>query len=120
MSQLSTKLSEAKHFLKTHEWLAIIAFVGWLITLVIITNASNQLSSHLGTPHQVTSGEIEVFIEGAVARPGTYRLKKGALLKEVLTLAKPTPDADLRRLKPESKLRDGRIIKVSSQKKKSR
>lgn len=119
MSQLSTKLSETKHFLKTHEWLAIIAFIGWLATLVIITNASNPLPNLLGTPHQVTSGEIEVFIEGAVAHPGKYRLKKGALLKEILILAQPTPDADLRRLKPESKLRDGRIIKVS-QKKKSR
>ena len=97
--------------LRVHEWLAIATFIG---VLTVIASFASCPSTHLSmdTPHYLGSTEIEVFVEGAVEYPGIYRVTPGTVLKDVLSLAQPTISADLRRLKPDSKLRNGRIIKV--------
>ena len=51
-------------------------------------------------------------IKGAITHSGIHELKRGARLKDLLALAVPASDADLKKLKVNSKLRDGQVIKV--------
>ena len=103
-----------KQKLPLHEWLAVLTIILALLLLIVVTTfqGSGTLPETTGEPHYLVAQEVEVTVEGAVENPGTYILKKGAQVKDVLELAKPVPQADLRKINPEVKLRDGRILKV--------
>jgi hypothetical protein len=109
--------SEAK--LHLHEWLAVATLIGFMGMLTFITLTTGSLNiSTTDAPHYVVDQEISVFFEGAVENPGRYQVKKGTLIKDLLSQVKPKPQADLRRIKGESKVRNGQVIKVPEQKKK--
>lgn len=97
-----------------HEWLAVLVIIlaMILLTVVALFNQNDSLPEHTGQPHFIAPQEIEITVEGAVENPGIHQLKKGARVKDALLAAKTLPEADISKLKLESKLRDGRVIKV--------
>lgn len=108
--------------LAVHEWAAVAAII--LLTLVLIAiilfSTRTVPASELGDPHYAADKEIEIVVEGAVEKPGVYRFTRGALVKDALALAIPTPEARLTRFKLEQKLHKGQVLKVPKKKEKGR
>lgn len=122
-TEMPQSLNDTPKRLPTHEWFAIVIIIGLLFTLTLITMFSNNNSDvALGIPHHVVDQEIVVFIEGAVEKPGPYQVRRGTLVQDVVELAKPLPDANLKALKLERKVRKNQVIKVklSSEKRRKR
>jgi hypothetical protein len=112
----------SEHSLKVHEWLVIILFIAGLsllgATAHFFHSSHNQHPTDL--PHYISDPTIEVFVKGDVEHPGTYRMKAGACVSEVLFLARPKASADLRRIRLESKLRNGRVLNIPAKKEKKK
>lgn len=101
-----------------HEWLAV--------SLVLATVSGftcfswNHYNESLPIPltdewqiQGVQQEKIEVDIEGAVTRPGTYLLDAGARLGILLDLAKPLPEADVHSLRRHQKLRNHQHVQIN-------
>lgn len=58
----------------------------------------------------------EVRVEGAVKQPGKVRVNAGSTLRDVMAQVEITSEADLKRLKLDTKVRHGQIIKVPAHK----
>lgn len=105
--------------LHVHEWLAVVIIAGFLflLTLVVIIRRDG---SHLFVEqsdtrlHHLKPQTVNLYIDGAVARPGSYEVKAGTLVKDVIALADPLPEADLRKIRPASKARNGQSFTVAS------
>lgn len=110
--------SAASSKLPVHEWMAAMALIILLAVLTAIVLFSNEkpLLKNTEEEHYVVSQEIEVKIEGAVQKTGSYRVKRGTLLGDVLKEAEPADDADLTRLKLDRPVRKGQVIKVRKRK----
>lgn len=111
-----TQEAATKPRLPVHEWLAVVLMIVILAALVLVVQLQRmqQEPAALGSPFYTTEQEIEIKIDGAVLHPGSYRFKRGALLKEALAQAEPSGDADLRRVSPEKRLRDGQVIHIKT------
>lgn len=96
------------------DWWAIGVLICLLSVLTVITSGKDHstLPKHLHAPHFLINEEIEVWIEGAVEHPGSYKLKKGARLEELLSLALLKSDADLAKVKRKSKMKNGQTITI--------
>ncbi len=57
-------------------------------------------------------GEIQVHVVGAVERPGVYRMARGSRVLDAVTLAGPTPQADIHALNLAAVLADGQRVAV--------
>jgi len=55
---------------------------------------------------------IQVYVSGAVEKPGVYKLSSSARLYEALEMAQSLPTADLRSINLAQKLEDGQAIVV--------
>lgn len=95
--------------LKVHEWLAVVLILS-IFSFLIINTAAQPARAVLPVPS--ASSEFEVFVRGAVAYPGIYRLPSPLLLGEILEIAGVEPDADLRRFNKNQKVQRSRQIKV--------
>lgn len=96
-----------------HEWIAAIGIIILIFSLALISHFhKDEVLAVSGPPHHLLNDDIEVLIEGAVKHPQHYTLKKGARVKEVLEMAQPLPEADLSKIKWETKIRDGQTIVV--------
>lgn len=102
-----------KSRLPTHEWLIIGLLVSSLLILALVawTGKKDRLPLVLA-PQEISLQDIQVTVQGAVARPGSYELKRGNKLKDLWERCEPLPDADLSQFKPNSLLRDGQVVKV--------
>ncbi len=99
-----------------HEWLIICLFIIILLMLGFITLVwKNDKMPQVAATHELSAQIIQVSVKGKVNKPGTYDFKKGALLKDLLELAQPLPEADLSRMKLDAKLRDGQQVAVPAQ-----
>ena len=104
---------DKQQHLPFHEWLAVVAILGLLIVFIGVSYFSRESTLPTkGSPYHLIPPTIEVTVRGAVERSETFVLPRSARMKDVLELALPTENADLRRLKPETKLRDGRVIVI--------
>lgn len=84
-----------------------------LIMLAFITLFKTHNHYPVATmTHELSRQTIHVTIKGAVSKAGEYELKKGLLVKDLLALAGPLPDADLSKLKLEARLRDHQLVKI--------
>lgn len=103
----------AKH-LPVHEWLAIASILLMLgtLTTIILLSGDPEIPSQLGTPQYTVAQEIEVFVKGAVENPRKLYLKRGAVLRDLLDQIVLLPEADLRRLNLDRKLRNGSVVKI--------
>lgn len=88
----------AKERIPLHEWIAVAFFTSILLFVAIVNCIVNRLENSPIIPKN-SCGERSVTLTGCVERPGTYRVEVGASLREVVAMAAPTPDADLRKLK---------------------
>lgn len=115
---MGTSFQEQKPHLPIHEWLAVAFLVGLLLSLTILSLffTEHTIPDQQGTLHHVVDQDIEVFVEGAVEKPGSYIVKRGTLVKDVVALAVPNGDANLQPLKLNNKLRKGQTVKVAKQK----
>lgn len=116
----SPQMSITTPQLYVHEWLAVVAIVGFLLllTLIVIFRGGN---SHLLIEksdeklHYLKPQTVNFYVDGAVAKPGSYQVKVGTLIKDVIAMAEPLPEADLRKIRPTSKVRNGQSCTVSAQ-----
>lgn len=100
--------------LPLHEWLIIsllIAIFFLLIGIAYIRESRSSLPS-TDAPQELIDSYIYVTIRGAVVKPGSYALKRGATLKQLVELTPTLPEADLKGLKWHRPLRDGQIIHI--------
>lgn len=120
MAQASKSDPELR--LPIHEWFAILLLIGLLFGLTLITLYSKNaiLNDDFGPAHHIVSQEIVVYVEGSVEKPGPYYVKRGTLVKEVIDLAKPLPEANLGKLKLDKKVRKNQVIKIKVNKKSSK
>lgn len=99
--------------LPPHEWLIICLLLSILGSIILIAYIREEPSlPPTDTPHELISSTLQVVIGGAVAKPGAYIMEKGDTIEDLLNLAGPLPEADLRHLRLKRKLRDGQKIKV--------
>lgn len=96
-----------------HEWVIVALLVAIFAVLTLVTTLKNHdVMPPTGAPHHLTAQEIEVEIKGAVAKPGFYTLKKGAIMQDLLNLAEPLPEADLKRIKGTSRLKNDQYVHI--------
>lgn len=100
--------------LRVPEWIAVVCFISVLatLTLITLTTETGTLPMTRDPPHYIVDPRIEVFVEGAVEKKGRLIVTRGMRVKEVLEQAKPLPEADLSKVKLESKVRRGQRIRV--------
>jgi len=96
-----------------HEWIAVLSISSILLLLVVI-NLFNVNTSSYGELIAQSINYVNVTLEGELLNPGTYQVKKGATVKEVLNLAKLTADADVSTVDKSLKLLSDQIIRVKS------
>jgi hypothetical protein len=106
--------SHDKPTLKIHEWLAVMLIIGLLAFLTAISWVNQKYPSTIetGAPHFIASQELDITVQGAVEHPGRHIVKKGTTVREALALVGVLPEADLRRLKLDAKVRRNQVIKV--------
>lgn len=102
-----------KPHLAIHEWFAVMAIIAFLAMLILVS-LWRQSYSHAneGQHHYLKANEVEIYIQGAVANPGSYKAPTGTLLQDIVKNAQPLGDADLRRIKPSTKARNGQIVNI--------
>jgi hypothetical protein len=103
--------------LKIHEWLAVITLIVILggLSIMAYVKKGNVGDKDRSMPAFLSrAGRIEVLIEGSVINSGTYYLPSGVAMKDVLMLAQPSPNADLRRFNLDAPIKKGRTINVPS------
>lgn len=100
--------------LNKHEWIVVFSLVLLMAAITFVTHRHwfAIQPKHYSEPHYVYDQKIQVRIEGAVELPGTYELGKGAKVEDLLFLAKPAVNADLKKIVLTRKVRDGQTIHV--------
>jgi hypothetical protein len=98
-----------------HEWLIVVLIVALMLTLTVVTWVweDSSLPATSGE-HILYSNKIKVSVLGAVEKPGSYTLKKGDTLRDLLLLAQPLPHADMSKLKSSARLKNKQEILVPS------
>ncbi|MBT3394021.1 MAG: hypothetical protein HN411_02780 [Waddliaceae bacterium] len=102
--------------LKVHEWAVVVIAIG----AILATGTYGYITSSYPTTQDDTKGTpfvtetITVTVEGAVQYPGTYTVKRGTLMKDAIAMAQPLDNADTRRVKNNSKVRNRQKIKVKT------
>lgn len=100
--------------LKVREWLAVAIFVVSITLLTLITHFKGQsevdFSYDQSFAPQVRA--IEVIVKGAVQFPGVYRLSNEMKVVEILALSEVSEEADMKKIRLESRLRKNRILSV--------
>lgn len=110
---MSSSTKENQPALHLHEWLA----VALLICLLLAVSTINfiQSRSTIEPPHnEITT--VEVTIQGAVKNPGTYHFTKGAKMQDLIEKAEPLPHANLKRIKKDAVLKDGKTVRIPQKK----
>jgi hypothetical protein len=99
------------------EWIAVAVILGCLALLTLFTILGRYESASeiaVGPGIYLKPQYMDVHIEGAVKKPGVYRVKAGALMKDVVAIAEPTQEADLKRFRERTKVSQGQNIVVPS------
>lgn len=96
-----------------HEWFVIVLFCTILLVLAGLAFGRQKTSgspSHASSDPPVTV--LEVKIQGAVEKPGIYRLPLDSSVQELVDQAKLLPQADLSQIKWRRKLQQGQTVRV--------
>lgn len=100
-----------------HEWIIIFLIIVLMLSLAVVTHLRDQDPlPETGHAFSLYSDTYKVTISGAVSKPDTYILKKGATLKVLLDLAEPLPNADLSKVNLKRKLKDEETFYIPSKK----
>ncbi len=95
------------------EWALIALFGGAMLGIGIASLPPQNVSLS-----DTSESLIDISIVGAVSNPGVYQVPANATLREALALTSFLPDANPQKLKWESKVRQGQVIKVAKKRKK--
>jgi len=76
------------------------------------TIVSSSLAGDNETQKKAQTNIIQVYVSGAVEKPGVYKLPEGARVYEALELAHSLPTADLHNINLAQKVEDGQAIVV--------
>ena len=103
-----------KPALPFHERLFALVVAGVFINIIFLNYwfSEQEVVIDKRHPHFTKSPFIEVIVEGRVKKPGTYQVKKGTLVGEVVNMAIPEEDANLKRVKLDSRITRRRKIKI--------
>ena len=103
-----------KPTLHVHEWLAIAVIIGLMgmLTAVSLISSRPSASVETGPPHVLVDPYIEVIIEGAVEKPGKYKVKKGTAVREIINDAILLPASDTRRINMNARARKGQVLHI--------
>lgn len=104
---------QPKPKLQMYEWLAVYA----ILSVLVLLTAFSMLGTkdpliETGEARYTINPMAEVYLQGAVEKPGRHQVKSGSTVGELLEKVKPLPGADLRKVKPDKKLRAGQIVKI--------
>lgn len=101
--------------LPVHEWLAIGTVVLLFLFLVFISQIYQRkdLSEFSESSPSIVT-EVNVAVDGAVERPGSYSFPKGITLSKVLEHTGLKEDADIKGLKLKSKILHDQKIMVKT------
>jgi len=100
-----------------HEWIIISLLIALMLSLAAVTYFRDRDTlPETGQPLAIDSDTFKVTIHGAVSKPDTYTLKRGASLQVLLDLAEPLPNADLSKLKLKRKLKADESFYIPSKK----
>lgn len=113
--KLPVENHESVSFLKVHEWLVIAILIGFLIGLASLTSFSVKGESNSGGGPQFNQQKysgFDVFVKGAVDHPGVYHIASEIVMRDLLSLAGLSPNADLRRFNLDVVIKKGRIVNV--------
>jgi hypothetical protein len=107
-------IPKEKPFLDVHEWLAVVIISGFLGMLTFLSwiSAESPILAATELPLHVLDPFIHVNVKGAVGSPGKIKVKKGSTIQEVLELAQVLPEANLKSLKLNRKVRSGQTLNV--------
>lgn len=99
--------------LKFKEWLFVLSLIGILVTLGLISYYRGLQSPVIVAEHLLKETVyISISIAGQVENPGTYHVEKDSKLKDVLSLAKLLPEADVSLLKLDAKLKENQNFQI--------
>lgn len=101
-----------KPSLSIPEWMAVAVIIAFMVLMSFIALLPEPPRTSTGRAHYLYDNFVEVTITGAVSKPGPYRLAKGSTVGDLLAEASPLPNADLRRVRPTTKLRRNHHVKV--------
>lgn len=108
--------SEDRPQLYVHEWLAVVVIIGMLGLLTLFSlygmHANGSLSQVNEGRHFLKPQFVEIFIDGAVNKPGSYKVKAGTSVHEAISLSEPKSHADLSKIKARAKVKNGQSIHV--------
>lgn len=88
-------------------WFVLIGLVILAIWKLFLPHGSNAYLQKT-----VSNREIIVYVAGAVEKPGLVHLAPDARLDDALKQTSPLPEADLERMNPAEKLKDGQKVTV--------
>lgn len=100
--------------LPVHEWCIIVLFCLILLALAgFALGRSKKGEDPIHSPlAEMPVALLEIKVEGAVVKPGVYRMPLSASLKDVLDQAELLPSADQSKLKWNRKLRHEQTIRI--------
>ncbi len=99
--------------LKVYEWLALSVLFSLLAMLTLLSLRDFPPSTLArDQAHFVLDPNITVFVEGALANPGSFKLKREATYKDLLSQLTLLPEANLAKLNLKAKLRQNQTIKL--------
>ena len=99
--------------LPVHEKIAVLLICILFGIFVLLSQwRKDPLFFEIGEKTQTVSDEVEVQVYGEEENPGSFRVKKGEPLKNVIASAKPTANADLKKLDQESLIVRRRTVTV--------
>lgn len=85
-----------KKSLQSSEWFLVASLLLIMVSLVTISKISaTKATSQL--PIEEDQKKVLVTVEGAVKKPGSYFIEVGSSIQDVLKIAKPLPNADLKK-----------------------
>ncbi|CCB90374.1 putative uncharacterized protein [Waddlia chondrophila 2032/99] len=103
-----------KPALPFYERLFAIMIVGFFVFIIFLNYWFSERDVIVDKQHPqfIQNPFVEVVVEGKVKKPGTYRVKKGSLVREVVEMAEVEENANLDRIKLDSKLTRRRKINI--------
>jgi hypothetical protein len=103
--------------LNKSEWMVVLTLILLMGMLTFVSHrhwlSANPISySNSVSITDLEDSQVHVWVEGAVERPGGYHVAKGSKIQDVLLLAKPAQNADLKKISPAKKIKEGQVIKI--------
>lgn len=103
------------------EWAVIATAAGAMLGISIASTPPNDYQIIFQKdPVYIQPCLIDISIAGAVSAPGQYRVPTHSTVKDALALTALLPEAKVDKIKWDSRVRQGQVIRVAKKRKKSK